>query len=96
MSLVVEAGGDGEDVGHALVRRDDGSQAFQLLVVSEVPDPVGAAGRRRRDEPLHRHVAALVRAPQPVEPAAAHTAQSAGSKVKGPAHGAAASLPGLP
>lgn len=68
-SLVVKTGGDPEDLGRAFVRRDDGSQATQLFVVSKVFDPVGAAGRRRRDVPLHSGLALLVHTLQPVEPA---------------------------
>lgn len=70
MSLIVKAGCDLEDIGHAFVRRDDGFQVSQLFVVSEVSDPVGAAGGRQRDVPLHRGVTLPVRTLQPVKPAA--------------------------
>lgn len=59
-SLIVKAVGDSEDVGYAFVRCDDGPQAFQLLVVPEVSDPVGTAGGRRGNVPLDRGVTLLV------------------------------------
>ncbi len=43
-SLIVKAGGDLKDVRCAFVRCDDSCQAYQLLVVSEVSDPVEATG----------------------------------------------------
>lgn len=70
MSLIVIAGGDLEDVGHAFVGIDDGLRESPQHVVSEVSDPVGAAGGRRRDVPLHRGVTLPVRTLQPVKPAA--------------------------
>lgn len=69
VSLVVKTGGDPEDLGRAFVWRDDRSQTTQLFVVSKVFDPVGAAGRRRRDVPLHSGLALLFHTLQPVEPA---------------------------
>lgn len=56
-SLVVEAGGDREDVRRAFVRRYDRLQAFQLFVVAKVFDPVGARRGRRGNLPLHCGVA---------------------------------------
>ena len=66
MSLVVKAVGDGEDVGRPFVRLED---VLLLFEVSEVFDPVGAAGRRRRDEPIHGGFTALERTLQPIKPA---------------------------
>lgn len=69
-SLVVEAGGDREDVRRAFVRRYDRLQAFQLFVVAKVFDPVGARRGRRGNLPLHCGVALPVWPLQPVKPAA--------------------------
>lgn len=69
MSLVVEAGGDSEGVRDAFIRCDDRSQAFHLLVVSKVSDPVVAARRQCRDVPVHGGVTRLSRTLQPLEPA---------------------------
>lgn len=66
MSLVVKTAGDGEDVGRPFVRLED---VLLLFEVSEVFDPVGAAGRRRRDEPIHGGFTALERTLQPMKPA---------------------------
>lgn len=67
---MVKTGGDSEDFGRAFVRCDDGPQTVHLLVVSEVFDPVGAAGGRRGNVPLDRGVTLPVQTLQPVEPAA--------------------------
>lgn len=76
-SLIVKTADDREDSGRALVRRDDGQEPFHLFVVSEVSDPVGAAGGRRGDVPLHRGLTLPVGTLQPVEPAAtAHSVLS--------------------
>lgn len=70
MSLIVKAVSDSEDVGRAFVRADDGSQGFHLFEVSKVFDPVGAAGGRGQDVPLHGGVTPIVWTLQPVKPAA--------------------------
>lgn len=66
-SLVVKAGRDVKDVRHAFVWRDDGSQPFYLFVMSKVSDPVGASGRRGRNEPLHCGVAPPIGTFQPMK-----------------------------
>lgn len=44
--------------------------------MSEVFDPVGAAGRQRGNVPLNRRVTLPVRTLQPVKPAARHVKES--------------------
>lgn len=72
ISLIVIAGGDSEDVGRAFIRGEDDLQAFQVFVVSEVFDPVEAAGGRGGDVPLDGGVTLPVGALQPVKPADMH------------------------